>query len=769
MQTPRLSAAAAVFLALAVGPALIGSARAAAEDGPAILYSYEKFVLGNDVQYVLVPRPSKLAVNTDAPLSPALITGLFNELRDTKRATYGGSTIDVNPAGLKKGQATVKLDESKERYAVIVVAEVITTMARLGVEKITFVGYDKRPLGVEDVEFGVFELSMPAWRCLPPRRIAPTSVVMPGGQVLSDAAFYAAIDKKDESIVKMVESYMKDDDSNIVLTAIRALPLMKLTDWEKLVLPALKHPDDKVRLGALEALDGNESEEVLAAIGDVMDKDKEAAVGQKAAEVLGKSKNKKYAVFAMYYQMRGNDEAAGIKAIDEILKMKEPSAATELVKAARGPRDAIALRAIEALGGLGAVGELKPLFTDAKLALERRLAAAAQVKGLPDADARFAALAFIATDGKPADANAAIDELARLTDPAPRAKIEAALDHKASEVRRHAGEVLTGLKDPASLKALAKAAETYKEDEEALQTSASIIMGNLALNDILGYTTNKNIILRRVCYESLGNKVKGGGNKRVLDVLGQGIKDKDDGIRASAAKGLLAFTDDAALKLLLDAGADKSAPVRRNVARALANWPAGKATGRDLLVTYITDADGSVIEAAVDTLRGRKETETFDQILALYKVNRHPDPEVRGAVLKAIHELANEKQKQTVIGALSGAVYDADKRVKFLAITLLGAYDNAAAVTGLASLINDPAEDLRIASLGALGSTRSTDAVELIVSVASDPKKTVRIAAVEALGENGRPAAADALKKIMAVERDVDVLKAAKAALKKIN
>ncbi len=749
---------------LGLGVMLGASLQASAESGPAVLYSYERFAIGNDVQYVLVPRSSQLTVDTATELSPAVVNGLFNELRKHKSATYGGTSIDASPASLKKGQVTVKVDPEKERYFVIIAAEVVSTLSGLGVESVSFPGLAKKPMTAADVELGVYSLHIPAWRALPPKKIAPATVVMPDGASLDAAAFYGLIAKKDAAVGKMVEGYLKRDEPNVVVTVLRSLPALALPGWERQALPGLTHADSSVRMAAVETLAGQESDEVLEALVRVLDKDKDAAVQAKAAEVLGASKNRRYAVYALFYQLRGGDEAAAIKAIDAIIKLKEPTAAGEMAKTARGEREAVALKAIEALGALESSAELRKLFEDGKVALPRRQAAARQLLSSKEADARVAATGFLAVQGAPADAKAAIDALAKEKD---RARLEAALEHVDSGVRRYAAEALAGLKDPASLKALAAVAEKHPDDAEAIQTSASVIMGGLGLNDVLTYTSSKNIVLQRVAYEALGAKAKGGG-KRVFDVLVEGMKSKDAGIRAASSRALAGFGDDKALETLLAAGKDSDARVRRNVATALAAWPANATTGRGLLVEYLKDSDPTVTAAAVETITKRQETEVFADVLPLYKSAPHPDARVRSAVLRALHAIAPEKERSQVISVLSGGLFDKDPETKAVAIDLLGRYDDGAAVIGLSSLINDPDERWRVLSIAALGRTHSADAVELLASVVNDKNKNVRLAAVEALGENGRPAAGEVLKKQIAVEQDADVLAAAKKAQKKI-
>ena len=138
------------------------------------------------------------------------------------------------------------------------------------------------------------------------------------------------------------------------------------------------------------------------------------------------------------------------------------------------------------------------------------------------------------------------------------------------------------------------------------------------------------------------------------------------------------------------------------------------------------------------------------------------------AVLRAIVVLAPEKELQTVISVVGGGLFDKERDVKLLAIELLGNYDNTAAVTTLAALINDPAEEFRVRSLLALGSTKSEDAIELIVSVLADQSATVRATAMTACGLSGQKTCVDPMRTQLALETDEGVLAAGKAALKKL-
>lgn len=736
---------------------------ASAEPTSVVLYSYTRVMLGNDAQYVLAPTAGQMKLEPSAPISPAAINGVFNELRSRKSATYGSSSVEVTPASLKKGSATVKIDPSKQKYAPIIMGEVVYTLTQLGLESVDFPTEKQKGVTRADVPFGAFALVMPAWRALPPNRIAPAELLLPDGSEIKAEDFYKRLDKGDEAMIKALQTWLGSDNEQVVLTVARSVSQMKLGQKNELLLPLLKHKEPRVRQAGLESLAGQEDVPVLDAISAVMDKDKDKEVAQQAASILGKSQNKLYSVRAQFFALRGGDEASALEAVKALAASKEPTAAPELVKAARGGNQKVALAAIDALADLKQAQELEKLFQDGKLEMERRLRASSGALRMADDGVRFNAMAFQARNAPGSAASSALETLAKVKDPDPRDAIEAALEHPEAPVRHTAARLLAERKNPASLKALA-AAGARPEDEEVIEEAASAIMGELSLNDVLNYTGDKNAVLQRVAYRALGQKA-GSGNARVFGALEKGVTNKDTGIRASSVLALGAFKNDKALGLVVSAGKDPEARVRRNVARSLSNWEA--TTHSDLLYEYLQDQNGEVVEAAISTFDARQEFEAYKKILSVFR-GKPEFAGTRAAALKAIVKLAPKKELQTVISTVGGGLFDKDRDVKLLAIKLLGRYDNPAAVTTLAALINDPVEEYRIKSLLALGDTGSKEAIELIVSVLGDQSQPVRVAAMEALGRIGLKSASEPIRMQLAVEKDKEVIKTGQDALKKL-
>ena len=766
--TPRWATLAAATLVTALVAVAMVATQASAQTGSAVLYSYEKLVIGNDVQWVLMPTRGKLKLARGTAPSPAVANGIFNELRDRKRATYGSTSLDVSANSIKKGTATVKIDGGKADYFPIIAAEVIYSLSQIGVTKVSFPGQSRKAMGREDVPFAVYTLEVPAWRALPPREIAPATIILPNGAQQDAAAFYSDLKKKADDTRKLLDAYAASKDNDQVIAAVSAAQAIAFRGWEEFVTKQLGHKAPEVRLAALDALADSTQDGALSAIAKVMDSDKDDKVAARAAKVLGASKNTKYAAMAIYFQLRGGDEAAALDAIQQLVKLGEPTAADELAKTARGKSDKVALAAIVALPKLQGGDQLTSLFQDGKLQGDRRMAAATEARGLDkDPKARLAALTYMAANAPESTALKALEELKAIKDS--RASIEQALAHADKKVRHTAAAYLTEIRDPASLDALADAAGKKPEDAEVMEEAASVIMAKLSLTDVLKYTRTNKPVLKRVAYLALGQKVGGAGSKGIYDVLAKGIKSNDPGIQAASARALGPYKDDRALKLVLSVANSKHGKVRRAVALALGNW--STPSGSDVLKGYLNDSDHSVIAGAVQAFGERFEYDVYPAVLKLYRPNRHPDKEVRTATLKTLAALTprdNEKQTQVVISVLTGGLYDPEPEVKMTAIAMLGKYNHKAAVTGLASLINDPVERYRVASLEALGDTGSDEAIELITSVLNDPTKAVRLAAIDALAELGKKSASPALQKQIAREQDKEVQAAARAALKKL-
>jgi HEAT repeat protein len=733
-----------------------------------VLYSYSKLTLGNDTQYVLVPQASKkLKVPPADKLLPSIVNGTFKELRNRKRTTYGDTSLDVSAKSIGRGLATVKLDKAREKYHPIIVAEVVYTLTQLGLEAVSFPGYNKKALGRDDIPFASYRLRVPALRALPPARIPTSTIIMPDGTELDSDTYAKKVAAKAPEIIAMLGKLIKDKDVKVVKEGITSLTSMSYDKTPDMLLPLLKDRRAEVRLVVLTTLQSSKRDDILDAISGVMDSDKDKAVALKASEILGASSNKKFSVRALFFALRGDQEGPAIKAIKTLSASKDPVVATELVKATNRNNPKIAAAAIDALAQLKLTPELLAIMDSKKRSKGSRLQAAALLLSNGDKGTKFKALSFQLVLGDAALAQSALETISTYKDPDPRLAIESCLIHDSIDVRHEAARRLGEIKNPDSLKALAKAG-TRPEDSEIIQDISSKIMATLTMMEILQYTTNRNIILKRVAYLALGVKsAKGGGGAKVFEALAKGVKSKDGGIRGASVRAMGSFTKKkASLGLVLSLSKDNEAIVRRDVARALGAWPSG--TNRDTLLIYMQDPEGIVVEAALDALRVRKEDDVYMKVLKLSRAGAHPHPGVRGAIYRALAVLGPKKARDTVISTISGGLFDKNRDVKLLSIDLLGAYDSTLAVTSLAALINDPVEEYRVKSLLALGDTGSKDAIELITSVFTDKSVPVRVAAMTALGRTGLKEAKDAIKIQMATETDLQVIKAGENSMKKL-
>lgn len=752
LRRPLLRSLFAAAVAALVAWCAIAPSTASAQNGPGIYYSYEKAQLGNTAQWVLVPHTLKGDLSGDLETDAR---AAFQALRSTKPPTYGGTSINIDPADLKKGKVSVQIDSAVQAYALIIEAEVVHTMAALGIEQVVFTGAVSETLTVADVPFAAFVATVPLWRALPPATLEGGMVRLPSGDLTTVEGFQQKLATKDSAAVKAVFSALQSGPALAKVGILERLPALGLDKWQDEVVKRLKDDAAEVRLAAVGALKGTRDKDALEALVAVIDKDSDANVQAAAAGVLSATGDKKYGAYGIYFALRGQDKAAALTAIDELVKQRVDSAADELVKAMSHPDKAVGARAARALGELNQDRALRQAIGDEKIDLEIREEAALALAALSDKDAAFAGRSWLAARGSEAAALEAIARLAATRDPEPHAALAAGLDSPHRDARIASARALATLKEDDSLKAMAIAAGKYADERVEIEDAmVDLLEAAETLSNIEDrLKSEKNAILKRATYRALGRKAPAAGRSAaVRDKLVAGLDESDEQARGGALIGLAADPSDDNMTLISARGSDASAQVRADVALALASYPAGKAT--DVLLQLARDTSSA--DVAIAAIRSFGVRSEFSVVRDLVKLGKD-DPRVRIALVRNLPLLVNNDTRSDVVAYVSNLLFDGDRTVKLAAIESLGQLADDQSIGALALLVQDPDQEIQFAGFNALAATRHASAVPLIAKGLESADPAVRRASLQGLAAHGGSGVREHLEKVAGNDPDAEI------------
>jgi HEAT repeat protein len=748
------------------------SATSALAQGGSVRYSYEKIYVAGSEQYALVPRSELSDINVKGKVSKGDAIKAFDLLKARKGNVYGAASVKILPgAWPDKARIQVNIDSKYGAYAEVVMAEVVYTFAEMGLDGIEFPGYADGAVNRRDIRFPVYTLTLPMWQALPPVEASPAQVTLSNGETLWAGDFYQRWKKKDEALIKDLYGFLESSNALTVVSVMRKLPSLKIP-YTAQVIPLLAHTSQLVRAEAIRALEAERDEvPVLEAVAGRLDDKKESvpALQKQAAEFLGKSKNKQFAILESIWTIQNaeKDEDAK-KAIGELIKFKgDDRVSATLAKEVAGKRDEVALAAIEALGKINDDATRLKLLTDEKVDTKRLLIVADDLSKEKTAAPRRAGLSFIAAnspDQRPAQR--AIEELAKGKDDESRKAAEAFLMDKIDWRRQAAAAGLAARDAVESLPAFASAIKKYKDDRE-LEDAGYTIMLSQPLKTILEQTKARDNVTQRLAYRALGERaVKEKAGAKVMDTLKAGSTNSDPLIRGASARALGEFANKDAADILSGMVKDRDEDVRRDVAIAIGKLNDGALV--DALVAYLDDKSPEVIAAAIDSLGARKEAAAWDRIK---EYTGSKDPVIRASALRGLARLTSRDDKQTVtevISILSGAVNDKNIEVRKRAIEQLGTFKDENAVLAIAAQLQAKETDVRIAAIRALGTTKHPSATSLVTDALDDPNAEIRRAAILAVGDLDDKSARKDVQAQMDKEQDDELKSMMRDTLKKL-
>ncbi len=738
----------------AVVVGLAGGVTDALAESGSVRYSYEQVEIGDVAQWVLVPVAEE---QLRGEVTRETVEQAFELLVEDKGTSYGDTSIEISGSVPEGATVTVEIDPDHSKYKLIIMAETVYTLTELGIGEIRFPDYAEGNVERHDVPFSAYTPTLPLWRAVPPDNLVDARVRMPDGSVLAFEQVKRRWEENDPELIEALYTFLDDDKSYTVVSVLERLPKLDLAYAER-VIPLLEHDSRSVRAQALEALaDKRNQTEVLSAVLDLMQREDDAKLAEKAATFLGKADAVKFSVQEQFYHLENGSEDARIEAAKQLAEARgDERVVDHLAAALTAETTSVASTAVDSLLALEADEALVAALDGDEVADEIQMRIARNLREVSDAEAKVAGLRYIGNHADGRDRRVAIRNLAGVETDSAREAAESFLTAEERRVRLAAIETVEQIESTESLPAIAEAVRAGASADK-IEAAGFRILEAKPLETVLEHSQASDAIVQRMAYRALGPKAADGeGGDEIFEQLDEGAEHEDPSIRGASARALGSFADERALEVLRGLADDDSAAVRRDVAYALANWTDGQMS--ETLVGYLDDESSQVVAAAVSSLTERGNVEQWERIRELIEADA---AEVRQEAYRAMAKLVDRDDSEAVdqvVSQLSGAITaDDDQAVVRTAIEELGSFNKKGAVTGIALKLNAKNKDMRLTAIEALGDTGHTEAVDLLIDTLDDPDAEIRRAVVEALGELGDPKALSALNDQLEEEENDDL------------
>ncbi|MCB9540633.1 MAG: HEAT repeat domain-containing protein [Myxococcales bacterium] len=747
-------------------PSLAQPKAGAKADAPApvdtVRFSYEKWSRAGDARYVLVPQPASIKAGSFEERTKAL----FKALEGAKKNTYGSTRLAFKDDAEATGIVYVWLDAGKQAYHPIVMAETTYTFTENGASKVIFPKVNDGGWTRSDVPFPAYVLTVPLWQALPPTPVTGANVVLPDGSMVAARAAIEGLSKKDPALLGALWHYLEKGPPAATLAAVKAAGALKIAGREEKLLPVLQSADAQLRGAALEGLADFDDATVNAAVRKVMDGDPDAALRDRAAGILSKSKDPAFATAAQYHALRSADAKVVAAAATALGESKQKEATEQLVAALAHTEAEVRAAAIASLLKRGDTAALIAVLGDAKAKAETKIEVAKALTESKDKAVVAAGLQYLAVNGKGDDSAGAAAALAGHDGPATYEALGAAVKHAEPATRRAAASALSRLGSTKGLALLSAGDVEDADSGAALLTAIRTIYAAQDLDSVLRATRKAdNAVLRRSAVATLGAMVQTKEGKRnrkkIVETLQKLAQSDEAAIRAAAARSFGDMPGDDVKADVLKLAGDSAVEVQRDAAHALRAFPGDESV--KLLLGFAQQKDAALIANAVESLGVLKAREALDPIIS--KLN-HDDVRVRRAATGALVQLGETLEKRKpLLSFFSERLFDKDPEVKLKALEGLKLVKDPRTVTAMAALLQDPSAEVRQATLLAMAATGDASAIEAIAAGLEDDDKRVRRTAIDALKGLQKKAAVKVLKPYAQAEKDKELADHARQAI----
>ncbi|MEC9071546.1 MAG: HEAT repeat domain-containing protein [Myxococcota bacterium] len=647
-----------------------------------------------------------------------------------------------------------------------VAGAVFHTMKMAGLKEVKF---GDEPLSVQTFSRGALAPVLPFVAALPPMQLT-YGYVKVGTSLMGAEEFQRRFASRDKVVAAAVLRALRNGAAEAKLAVLNRTSQLPIKDLKGELILRLKDKDQRVRLKALEMLDGRRDQKTLNALEVVVARDPLPEAQMRAARILVAAGKKAYEKYLLLEDLKSTDASVAVAAMEKLIKIGDPKMAPGIEPLIRNSSPDVRAVAIKALhtfkeyGMLEKVVEAKDVNNDVQQASARILA--------DEAVGRQRTLGVVWLLNKGArDQAAHAAHLAGAKRVAGTIEaLGASLKRTEPEVRGAAARSLGTLKDIAGLQYLASALGATKDkDETALYTEQAIsILGVQRLDVVAGIGKSNNIIMRQLAVKALPEFSKDRVNPDVMAELKVHAKDQDQEIRRAAIYALARVkSPEVTRSLLTEHKKNRDAVVREQVAFSVrgSDLPAEEAEAA--ILGFLNDGDSRVLLQAVHAVRERKIAKAFDTLKMLL---RYRDPEVKREVFRSFMILATPGDP-SLFDTYSNLLYDTDPEVKLMAVNSLEPFlTDSRTVDALGGAVTDDDHRVRIRSLEVLSNSQSPNATEQVIRglVDLDSSKAVKMGALEALAKLASlasPTTRKALQEFIKNEDDADVQKRAMAVL----
>jgi HEAT repeat protein len=559
-----------------------------------------------------------------------------------------------------------------------------------------------------------------------------------------------------------------DGSGASALAAVNAAIHLKLTDRADKLIPILQSANKALRKAAINGLKDSDMPDVNTALRKVVDEDPDAALQDLASSILANSSDPTYAAAAQYHALKSKEPTIVLAATKALGSSKLAEAGVQLVSMIGHEDYRVREAAISSLMKRGDFSSLVDQLKSTKFSKEVRAEVAKALRKANDAKAAYQAISHLAVHGTGTDAVEAAEALGNEKPNASFGTLGSALKHAEAPVRRAAAKSLAKLGKPIALSHLAAADLDDKETGQAVREAIRAVYAQQSLDFVMKGTKDTNVMLKRSAVATLGDMVKTASGKRarkkILNALRPLSKASDATIRAAAIRSFEIMAGDDVRADVMRMSEDEAVEVQRAVAHALRAFASPKST--TLLLKYIQSADATVVANAASSIGRLKIKEALNPII---KILGHQSVDVRRAATQALVLLGTTlTERKPLLSFFSERLFDADGKVRLMAIEGLKLVKDARSVTAMGALLQDPLLQVRIATLDAMADTGHKSAVEPIASALEDENKDIRHAALKALVKLKRKEAAALIKAHLLREKDTNLIEVAKKAINQL-
>ena len=690
------------------------------------------------------------------------VTGMLSQLNMVRPDLYQNVQVNLDPGFIQNGKVSVETGILEGENLTHVISELYYSLSVLGMTEMAVPALGGEIVRASAIPYPVASLIVPGWKALPPAQYKGVLIRVSDSSILTAKIFYQKLAARDGDLGAELAEGLQSSNARVRAAVAQNMGSLSVDNAVSKLIPLTKDADREVRIAVIRALDNFRTDPAAqGALESVVQNDSESSVKTAAVQVLVNAGRNEFQVFLSIEKLGDPNPMVVIDAIGKLAEAKNPAASSSLVDVLMHNSPEVREAAIAGLmrgkngAGLQRGLQMQGVSDDVKLQLAKAMT------GLPEASFVDEGLSYIVVAGSAEESKRAAEALGSRKSVQGISALVEGLSHPDMSVQVTAAEALGQIGDPSGLSPLAEYVQrTQGQAQEAGRNAAVLLLKSLSLDQVIDFSNNSNVMLRRLALESLGAFAQGGRNLKVVQELRNKLMDTDTSIRQAAAVSLSEIEDPSIASLFKTMMSDADPIVRSRVAVTL-GWSRDPSAGTTL-VEMLKDSNSEVKRQAANSLARRKDRGGLEELL---KYVTYGKPEVRVAIVSAIVAVSTPADNEKLMPIYQNALYDQEVAVKLSAVEgmarNLGTPAAPTAISNLASVIIDPSEDVQKLVVQSLGTAKDPMATEPIARALFSDFKSVKVIALDAMLTNGQENADKPLQEFISNEQDPELLKKA--------